>query len=102
MAKTMDDLQQMFMEILGSQNVYFQPPENTKIKYPCILFELNDVNTRKADDMDYLSNDRYAVTLIHRDPENTVWREIKKLAYCDLDRIYVADNLYHYVFTLYC
>ena len=98
----MDELQQMFMSILGTSNVYFQPPENTKIKYPCILFELNNVDTRKADDMDYLSHDRYAVTLIHRDPENTVWREIKKLPYCDLDRVYVAENLYHYVFTLFC
>lgn len=101
MAKTRLDLQTLLEEILGSRNVYYQPPENVKLKYPCIVYELNNITTEKADDLDYLKNDRYAVTLIHRDPDNMVFRDIQDLQYCELDRTFVTDNLYHYVFTLF-
>ena len=38
-------------EILRSlaPNVYFQPPETIKIKYPCIIYSLDDYDTRFAD-----------------------------------------------------
>lgn len=101
MAKTRLSLQTLLESVLGNRNVYFQPPENVKLKYPCILYELSGTDDIKANNGDYLSYDRYTITLIHRDPDNTVWRAIKDLQYCDLDRPFVADNLYHYVFTLY-
>lgn len=101
MAKNRLTLQTKFEEILGSENVYFQPPENIKLKYPCIKYELSDVDTKKADDRNYLKYNRYTVTLIHRDPENTVKDAIQELDYCDMDRVFVAENLYHYTFTLF-
>lgn len=101
MAKNRIELQTLLEELLGSRNVYFQPPENIKLKYPCILYELNDFDTRKADDLDYLRNRRYTVTLIHRDPDNELIDAIQDLQYCDMDRVFISDNLYHYVFTLY-
>lgn len=101
MAKNRLTLQTELETILGSSNVYFQPPENLKMKYPCIVYELNDIDTKKADDSNYLKNDRYVLTLIHRDPENEVFRVLEELTYCDLDRVFVTENLYHYVFTLF-
>lgn len=101
MAKTRLDLQTLLEGILGSRNVYYQPPENVKLKYPCIVYELNNITTEKADDINYLKNDRYSVTLIHRDPDNTIFRDIQDLQYCELDRTFINDNLYHYVFTLF-
>ena len=101
MAKNRETLDALLCEILGSENVYFQAPENMKMHYPCIRYEKSDINTKKADDRDYLKFNRYTVTLIHRDPDNTIVDALQELPYCDFDRFFVSENLNHYVFTLY-
>ena len=94
-------LQTKLEEILGSSNVYFQPPENIKLRYPCIRFELAGIDTLRADDILYGSKSRYTVTLIDPDPDSEYIDKILALQYCVLDRPYMADDLNHYVFTLY-
>ena len=37
--KTRYELHEFLCEILGSRNVYFQPPESVKMKYPAIVYE---------------------------------------------------------------
>lgn len=101
MAKNRIELQTLLEKLLGSRNVYFQPPENIKLHYPCIIYELSNFNTIKADNRDYLLHDRYTVTLIHRDPDNDLKRTIQELPNCSLDRSFVTENLYHYAFTLF-
>ena len=101
MAKTRLELQTLLEELLGSRNVYFQPPENLKLKYPCIIYTFAKIDKRMADDIKYLKFKRYELTLIHADPDNTLVDTIENLPYCEFDRAYVADNLYHYVYTLY-
>ena len=95
------DLQNRFEEILGSKHVYFQPPESVKLKYPCIIYSLSDIYTRNADDQHYSMQKSYTVTVISRDPDNTIAQEILKLRRSRFDRRYVADNLYHDILTLY-
>ena len=34
------NLHDEFIQILGTQNVYFQPPASTKLKYPCIIYKI--------------------------------------------------------------
>ena len=100
MAKSRIELQTLLEEILGNRNVYFQPPENIKLKYPCIIYDFSKFHTTKADNVDYLRNKRYDITLIHRDPDNDIVGKIQDLQYCELDRTFVTDNLYHYAFEL--
>ena len=101
MAKSRTDLDALLCEILGSEYVYFQPPENTKLKYPCIIYKFDKFDTKKADNRDYLRGRRYEVTLIHRDPDNDIVDKLKDLLYCNLDRVFVTENLCHYAFTLF-
>lgn len=95
------DLQIILEDILGSKNVYFQPPENSRMKYPCIVYNLSNYNTVFADDAPYISYKRYQLTLIHRDPDNRVKDELIKLPLCSFDRFFTSDNLNHYVYTIY-
>lgn len=37
------NLQTFLEEILESRNVYFQPPESVKMKYPAIVYALDDI-----------------------------------------------------------
>lgn len=95
------DLQDLLEKILGSRNVYFQPPESLTMKYPCIVYNLSYYENRYADDIPYISRKRYLVTLIHKDPDNTIKDELAKLPLCSFDRFYVSDSLNHYSFVIY-
>ena len=48
---------------------YFQPPESIKMNYPAIVYSLDDIDKTYANDGVYLSNRRYAVTVIDKDPD---------------------------------
>ena len=93
-------LQEILVNILGSNNVYFQPPETIRLQYPCIIYERSDINKKYADNRAYMSMVRYSLTLITRSPESDLVKAILELPYCSYDRYYAADTLNH-VFTLY-
>lgn len=94
-------LQEILVNILGSNNVYFQPPETIKLQYPCIVYERSNIDNQYADNRAYMSMVRYSLTLITRSPESDLVKEILELPYCSYDRYYAADTLNHDVFTLY-
>ena len=83
------ELQNELEKLLGSKNVYFQPPASISMKYPAIRYSLSDVENW------------HAVILIDRDPDNEYVDKLSQFRYCSFDRYYPADNLNHYVFTLY-
>lgn len=95
------DLQAKFEAILGSRNVYFQPPESVKLSYPAIVYAIKDVETTFADNRAYLKAPSYEVTLIDKNPDNAFVEAILDIPYCTFDRHFKADNLNHYVFTLF-
>lgn len=96
------NLQIELESVLGSRNVYFQPPETLKIKYPAIIYELSNIDLKKANNNNYLKDRNYKVTLIHSDPENDlVDKLLDHFLYIELERPYKAGNLYHYVFNLF-
>lgn len=87
--------------ILGSRNVYFQPPESIRMIYPAIVYSRARIDNRHANDFVYKQNDAYEVIVIDRNPDSEIVRKISKLPKCRFDRHYKADNLNHDVFTLY-
>ena len=85
-----------------ADNVYFQPPESKKIKYPCFVYHLNDANNIHADDENYVIRKRYTITYISIDPdEDQVMSLLSLFKYSSFDRWYAADNLNHFVFSVY-
>lgn len=47
----------------GSENVYYQPPANLRMKYPCICYKLEKIRSPKADDRVYRQTFHYSVIL---------------------------------------
>lgn len=68
--KTRLDLDAELREILGSKNVYFSPPESIKLRYPCIVYHRDSIETIKADNLNYRMTTRYIVTIIDNDPDS--------------------------------
>lgn len=95
------ELQTRLEEILASRNVYYQPPESIKLKYPCIVYELSDIDTLKANNNAYLENRSYQLMLIDRDPDSDFVEPILHMPTCRFDRSYAANGLNHFVFTIY-
>ena len=95
------NLQTLLETILKSRNVYFQPPESVKLKYPAIVYALDDLESRHANDSVYNLRRRYSVMLITEDPDSSTIGELAYLEMCRFARHYKSDNLNHYVFELY-
>lgn len=95
------ELQTKLEEILGSRNVYYQPPENTKINYDAIVYSLKEIIPTYANDTKYTNKKRYDVIFISRLPDSEIIDKILEFPYCSLGTPYASDNLYHYPFSLY-
>ena len=96
------ELHEKLCELLGSRNVYFQPPEGLKMSYPCIRYNVYDIYNRHADDGPETQFDSYQLVVIDPNPDGELKNKVKKLPMCSFDRYYAADNLNHYVYTIYC
>lgn len=95
------ELSAILRNTLGSDNVYFQPPETVKMKYPAIVYSLDNIQNVHADDGVYLSHRRYSVTLIDKNSDSPIVERLSALPMCQFNRHYTSDNLNHFVFTLY-
>lgn len=95
------ELHELLCELLGSRNVYFQPPESVKIKYPAIVYSRNRIENTSADNVIYKQDVSYAITVIDRDPDSEITERISTIPRIMYDRSYVADNLNHDTFRLF-
>ncbi len=95
------ELQSLLEVILGSENVYFQPPPNVKMQYPAIVYNRNDEDTEFSGNVPYIRTIRYQVTVIDRNPDSVIPAMIAALPMCTRNRFFAANNLNHDVFNLY-
>lgn len=95
------DLQSLLEELMESRNVYYKPPESTKMQYPAIRYSKKNIQPVYANDSKYLLRDCYELIVISRTPDHPVIKKLLALPYCSYDRPYIADNLYHDVLTIY-
>ena len=95
------NLQTKLEEILGSRNVYFQPPSSVKMQYPAIVYSRNNIENRSANNSVYMQSPSYEVIVIDKNPDSEIVEKISALPLCRFDRHYTSDNLNHDVFTIY-
>lgn len=96
------ELQTLLENLLGSRNVYFQPPESVKMQYDAIRFKLSSPDIKRANNKAYRKTNRYEGVIITRDPDTTLPDKlVDSFEMCSLGTPYTAENLNHYPFTLY-
>ena len=94
------NLQNELEELLGTRNVYFQPPPSLKMKFPCIVYERARFNTDFADNKPYKVDKVYYATVIYTDPDFDVPDKMAWLPNCVHQRHYEDDNKYHDQFRI--
>ena len=94
-------LQKTLEEINGINRVYFSPTVNTKMEYPCIRFSLNQRTAIHADNKKYIKGESFIITFITRNVVTApdVLEQLEEIPFCNFERCFVADGLYHYVYT---
>lgn len=100
-SKNIDDLIYKLKHVVGVPNVYYEPPENFKMKYPCVRFQRKRFETSPADNRNYIINESVEAVLIYRTPDSPLPRRMLEIPQCAHDRHYTADNLSHDVYTIY-
>lgn len=95
------ELQSTLEKILGSRNVYFQPPSDKKIQYPCIVYQLDLIWAQYADNLAYSRRKRYQVTWIGENPDDDTPDKIGLLPLSKFSRFFTSSGLNHHVYQLY-
>lgn len=95
------DLHKTLVDILGSDQVYFQPPASVYLKYPVIIYARKRIENAFADDAVYKQAHHYEITVIDKDPDSHIVEKISRLSCCVHDRHFTSENLNHDVFELY-
>ena len=95
------ELHEKLCNLLGSRNVYFQPPESVKMKFPAIVYKRKNIDPRFADNNVYTRLIAYEVIVIDSDPDSMYVTKISTFPRCRFERHYTAENMNHDVFTLY-
>lgn len=100
--KTWSQLYDVLEEIMRPYKVYYQPPENLKISYPCIVFENSNALTQYADNKPYTATKRYSVTLMSKTADNDLYKDkLLMLPMCTFDREFKTDGVVNTVFNMY-
>ena len=94
-------LHEELCNLLGTRNVYFDPPASVKMQYRAIRYTRKQLDKLHANDSAYKTLTSYELILIDKDPDSGYVDKILQLPYCSYDRHYVVENLHHDVFTLY-
>jgi hypothetical protein len=95
------ELQKLLEKILGTKDVYFQPPPNIQMNYPCIVYQRDSEVVRHAANQKYNHIQRYKVTIIDKDPDSKIRDKVRDLPLCSFSSFFVAENLNHDVFAIY-
>ena len=71
------------------------------MKYPAIVYALDDIENTFANDGVYLSARKYSVTVIDSDPDSSLVGKVASMPTSRFNRHYPKDNLNHDVFEIF-
>lgn len=108
--RTRLDFDRYLRDIVGEGvDVHFQPPSNVSgagqkviknIKYPAIIYSVDDYNIRSADNKNYSVDKEYAVEVVTKDPDSILIDKIVEMPTARFNRSYLSDGMYHSVFVI--
>lgn len=101
MDKRRIEIGQILKSILGSSEVYFQPPASVRMSYPAIVYSRKRIDNKHANNSVYMQFYGFEVVVIDPNPDSEIVEKISRLPSCSHDRHYKKDNLNHDIFTLY-
>ena len=93
-------LHHKLVDILGSENVYYNPPESQKLNFPCIVYNLSYIEQIHADNIKYIDYTTYKITVVSKNPDHPAIRSILDIPMTKFSANYVKNGFYHCVLIL--
>lgn len=81
--------------------IYYQPPSNVRLTYPCIIYKLSEMPSDPANNYPYKIDHQYELTVIDPDPNSPLREAVARMQKCRAGRVFESDNLHHYVFYIF-
>lgn len=94
------ELHALLKTILGSEQVYYQPPKSIQMNYPAIIYSRNDIKNNFADNSVYKQKYEYQIIVMDMNPDSKIVEKLSQLPCIRYDRHYTSDRLNHDVFIL--
>lgn len=95
-------LQERLEQVPTIKAVYFQPPENIRMEYPCIRYYRVRPSVDRANDKVYRYTQCYELIVIDPDPDSQVAEYIAThFPMAEVNTTYASNDLYHTSITLY-
>jgi hypothetical protein len=82
-------------------HVYYQPPENVSVQYPCIVYNRDYQQVDFADNSPYFRKTRYQVTVIDSNPDSLIPDLVSSLPLSRAVRHFTTAGLNHDIFNVY-
>lgn len=95
----LDGILKQVAERNGNIPVYYKPPSNMRLKYPCIVYSSSGIEEQKANNTSYLIHRRYEVTYLTQQVDHeAVAKDIAdSVPYGYIIREYESDGIQHTV-----
>lgn len=98
----MENRQKLHQALLEmTNNVFFQPPENVRLTFPCIVYARVQVATNHADNTPYQRTKRYLVTVMDHDPDSPLPDLVGGLPGSSFVQHFTKDNLNHDIYNIH-
>jgi hypothetical protein len=94
------ELQTLLEGVIGNTNVYFQPPPDYQMSYPCIVYNRSDIRASHGDNRPYKLQNEYTITVIDSNPDSLTPQALAELPQCSFDRGFATEGLNHSVFKI--
>ena len=94
------ELQALLESVLGLPNVYFQPPHNFEVEYPCFVYSLDDIDSKHANNNPYKLTREYLITHISREIDDEMLEAMTDMVTATFVRRFPKDGLNHAIFEL--
>lgn len=85
-----------------ADNVYFQPPANTSLEYPAIVYNIIGTDTLHSDDAIHKSFTKFGVTYMADEPDDLedIITKLQSIRYSSFMQSTIIDGLYHIYFEI--
>ena len=93
-------LHDLLQSIAGKNKVYYQPPSNHIMQYPCIRYTRIGIPHKNADNVIYGIKHRYQIIVIDQNPDSPMVDKIAQIPRVSHVNHYVADGLNHDTFEI--
>lgn len=96
-----EELQISLKAIEGINAAYFVPDDPQNMKYPCIVYDLDDIDTKFASDTIYRMKRKYKLTIISADKDHLLAEAVITKYNASWVTSFTSNNLYHQILDIY-